>query len=90
MFYLIQNIQNIILALARWLGWLEHHPVHQKVVGSVASWVTYRRQLTDVSLSHQSLCLSPSLSLKAIKTYPWVNMKNIHIMNIDNFDKLSI
>ena len=85
MFYLIQNIQNIILALTRWLGWLEHHPVHQKVVGAVASWVTYRRQLTDVSLSHQSLCLSPlSLSLSQ-------SNKNIPLGEYEKyFDKLSI
>ena len=29
------NIIKISEALARWLNWLEHHPIHQNVVGSI-------------------------------------------------------
>ena len=47
--------------LARWLSWLEHHPVHRKeVAGLVPSRSTYRMQTINVSLS---------LSLSSIKTY---------------------
>ena len=27
--------------LAGWLGWLEHHPVHQKAAGLIPGWGTY-------------------------------------------------
>ena len=54
------------------LSWLEHHPVNQRVTGSIlhqgtcvggrfGPWSSvYWRQLIDVSLSHG--CFSPSLS----------------------------
>ena len=47
------------------VAWLEHHPRHQKVAGLIPGRGTYRRQPIDVSLS---------LSLKSIKTYPWVKI----------------
>ena len=31
------------MVLARWLNWLERHPMHQKVVGSIPSQGTYPR-----------------------------------------------
>ena len=63
--------EKINFAQVRWLGWLECHPIHQKSVGSIHAWVvgfipswsTYRRQPTDVSLSHPCVSLSLSLSL---------------------------
>ena len=45
------------LALARWLSWLEHHPIHQKVVGSIPDW-----EAADQYFSLISLSLSLSLS----------------------------
>ena len=30
--------------------WLAHHPIQQKVVGSIPHWGMYGRQLIDVSL----------------------------------------
>ena len=39
--------------------WLAHHPIQQKVVGSIPHWGMYGRQLIDVSLPHR--CFSPSL-----------------------------
>ena len=62
-------------ALAGWLNWLEHHPIHQKVVGLIPSqgtylgcrfngWGAYRRQPIDVSFTLMFfLFLSPFLSL---------------------------
>ena len=47
------------MALARWLSWLEHHPIHQKVAGSIPGRGAHGRQLVDVSLS---LCVYPALS----------------------------
>ena len=38
-------------ALAGWLSWLERHPIHQKVAGSISGLGTYQKQGTDVSLS---------------------------------------
>ena len=35
--------------LAGWPSWLEHHPVHQKVAGSIPGGSAYRRQLINVS-----------------------------------------
>ena len=49
------------IALAGWLGWLEHRPVHQKAAGSIPGRNTYEKQQIDVSLSHR--CFSLSLSL---------------------------
>ena len=39
------------VAQARWLSWLERHPIHQKVVGSIPGWDAYGRQPINVSLS---------------------------------------
>ena len=55
-------------ALAGWLSWLEHHPVHQKVAGSMPSQDVYRRQPIDVSLSQRCFSLSLSLSLSLSKS----------------------
>ena len=72
-----QSVKRLIpslggLALARWLSWLEYHPVDQKVTGLIPGQGTYRRQLIHVSL-FLSLCLS--LSLKLIKIYTPVRIK---------------
>ena len=37
----VQHIQRTARALARWLSWLEHCPIHQKVVGSIFGQGTY-------------------------------------------------
>ena len=80
--YYIQqrNIQSWLV----WLSGLEHHPVHQNVVGSfpvrahtqfvgsIPSQGTYGRQPIDVSPSHQCFSLSPPtppLSLKINKHF---------------------
>ena len=48
--------------LARWLGWLEHHLVHQKVVGSIPGQVCmYRRQ--PINVSHTDVSLFGKLPL---------------------------
>ena len=58
-------------ALARWLSWLEYHPIHQKVAGSIPGSGMYGRQPVNVSLSHwcfsSSLSLSPALHKKKEK-----------------------
>ena len=70
---------NRKIALARRLSWLEHHPVHQRVAGSIPSQGTYLRSgfgrdpLLTVRadaggnqvmfLSHIDLCLFLSPSL---------------------------
>lgn len=35
--------KNRVGVPARWLGWLKHHPVHQRVVGSIPCWGVYGR-----------------------------------------------
>ena len=67
------------VALARWLSQLRHHPVHQKVVGSIPGqgtclgcgfdpcWGKFRRQLIGGCFSLTSMFLS--LSLKSIYIY---------------------
>ena len=55
-------------ALAGWLRWLERHPVHNKVVGSVPSWGVHGRRPTNVSLS-VSLSLSPPSFFSKITKY---------------------
>ena len=52
-----QNIKN--RALPGWLSQLEHHPVHQKVVGLISSQGVYGRQPIDVFHIDVSLPLSP-------------------------------
>ena len=56
------------------------------VVGSVPGWGAYKSQPIDVSLLHVSLSLSVSppffplpsfLSVKAMKTCPWMRIKKI-------------
>ena len=44
--------QKNVKALAKWLSWLGHWPLHQKVAGLIPAQGMNRRQLTDVSLSH--------------------------------------
>ena len=46
---LTQGESSGIFALAGWLSWLEHHPVHQKAAGSILGEATYGRQLIHVS-----------------------------------------
>lgn len=68
------------LVLAIWLGWLEHHPVYQKVVGLVSVQGTClgcRFYPRSTFLSHISPFLSLSLSSfsKINKIYPQVRIK---------------
>ena len=53
-------------ALAVWLSWLEHRPVHPKLVGSIPSPGTKCFSLTLMSLS---LSLSPPPFLSKINNY---------------------
>ena len=64
--------ENVFPGLAGRLSWLEHRPIHHKIMGltlvrahseaagSIPDWDSFRRQPMDVSLSHCcfSLCLS--------------------------------
>ena len=76
------TLKLVHFALARCLSWLEHRPVHRKVVVSVPSQDTYLghmfdplsgcvREATDqcFSLTSMFLSLSPSLSLENQRTY---------------------
>ena len=66
-------------ALAGWISWFEHCPMHQKVagsipgqgtlpkvVGSISSRGMCRKQWIDVCLSHCCFSFSPFFSLKSI------------------------
>ena len=77
------------MVLAQLLSWLEHHPVHQNVVGSNPGRGAYRRQPIDVSL-----CLSlHSPPLKSANS-PWVSItknktkqnKQLKTKNMSNTD----
>ena len=70
---LIIGLKNHYWPCPRWLSWLEHHPVDQKVVGSITSQGTYLscafdapgwgacgRQPINVSVTSMFLCLSLS------------------------------
>ena len=50
-------------ALAEWLSWLKHRPVHSKVMSLIPGQGVYGRKSTDVSLS-----LSPSLLPLSLKS----------------------
>ena len=69
--------------LTRWLSWLEHHPIHQKAVGSIPSQGTYlvcrfhpwsgciceaANQCFSLASLSFSLPPSPFLSVKSINT----------------------
>ena len=72
------TLQKSTIALARRLSWLEHHPVHQNVIGSIPGQGTnlgcefdprLRRtqEAADLmSLSHIDVSFSPSISLPPI------------------------
>ena len=48
-----RNNQNLVkTALARWFGWLNHRPIHQKVVGSIPSQGTHLGCGFDPRLGH--------------------------------------
>ena len=74
LFSIFKCLKMHIRALAGWVSWLEHCPVHQKVVGSIPSQDIYPgcrfdpcsrfvREATDRCFSLTSLSLSHSLSL---------------------------
>ena len=44
--------KNWLVALAGWLTWLEHHPEHQKVLGSIPSQGTYVGCVSDPWSGH--------------------------------------
>ena len=72
---IIMQIKEITSSLARWLSWLEHRPVHQKVTGSIPGQGTclgcrftpqsehIRGQPISLSHINASLSLSPCLFL---------------------------
>ena len=79
-----------MLALAGWLSWLEHHPIHQKFEGLVPGQGTYlgrgfdtrsgcmweaTGQCFSLTLMVFVSSLSLPLSLKSIKTYPRVRIR---------------
>ena len=53
------------LSLAGWFSWLEHCPIHQKIVGLIPGQGAYERQTIyffSLTLMPLSVCLSVSLS----------------------------
>ena len=64
-------VGKVEIALTRWLSWLEHCPIRQKVVGSIPSQGTYLGCRFDPQLGYvweaTNRCFSFSLSLKLIK-----------------------
>ena len=54
------STEKELRALAGWLGWLEHHPLHQKVVGSIPIMVHTEATTTDGCFS---LSASPPFPL---------------------------
>ena len=50
------------IALARWLSWMEHSPIHQKVMGLIPSRVCMGGNQTMLP-SHISVSLSTFLSI---------------------------
>ena len=58
--------KQLIVKIMKSPGWVvqlvEHHPIHQKVVGLIPGQEAYGRQPIDISLSHRYI----SLSLKLI------------------------
>ena len=79
MAWLLPEAQDSQGALAGWLSWLEHCPVHQNVAGSICgqgtypgcgfypSRGTYGRQPIDVSLSLHCVSLSLPFFLSSLK-----------------------
>ena len=62
------------LSQAEWLRWLEHHPIHQKVSGSVPGGGMNGKQSIDISLSHS---VSLSLSALPLSLPPSLSPKNL-------------
>ena len=60
--------QKYSFALARWLSWLEHLPIHQKVAGSIPPQPGCIQEATDrcILLLSLSLPLSFSFTLSKI------------------------
>ena len=44
---------------------MEHHPMHQKVAGSIPSQDAYRRQLIDASLSFSPIPVLKSINISS-------------------------
>ena len=85
--------KNRTRALAGWLSWLEHHPVHQKVAGLIPEQGTFLDRGFDSRSEHiqeatdrcfsltslaLSLSLSPSLSFPTTLPLP-LSKKSVHI-----------
>ena len=70
------RLKNIFRALPQGLSWLEHHSIHQKVVGLIPDWGLYGKQLINVSLASMLLSLPPPsfVSLKVNTPYPQVRI----------------
>ena len=93
----IAHKKKYCLAMARWLGWLEHHPIHQKVAGSIPGQGTYLGcgfdlrsgrvwEATDrcfsITSTFLSLCLSLSFSLP-------LSLKSISMSSDEKFLKFA-
>ena len=89
--YSSRSLESISPSLARWLSWLEHHPVYQKIGGFTPGQGThlgcksdcwsgrYGKQPVDVSLSHW--CLSVFLSLSPCLSLPLSFPSSLSEMN---------
>ena len=75
-------IKRCFWAQARWLGWLEHHPVHQKVARLIPGAGAYG---IDVFLSHRCFSLSLKINKHVLrwrlkkKKYFWDYEGNLNV-----------
>ena len=88
-------------ALAEWLSWLEHHPVHQQFASLIPSQCAYlgcvfgphlgnlwdaMDQCFSLTLMFLSLSLSLLLSLTSLKTYFQVRINFVEKKKTKNTD----
>ena len=64
------------MALAGWLSWLECHPVHQEVAGSIPGWACMGGN-RSIILSHANVSFSLFLPLSLKLTYPQLKLRTI-------------
>ena len=66
-----------------WLSWLEHPPISQKATGSIPNQGTYPDCGFNPIRAHvRKWLIDVSLSLKAMKKYPWVRIKKKAVNSI--------
>ena len=90
--------EKISMPLVQWLGWLEHHPVHQKVASPVPGQGTYPGCAVGVipswvhMIDNRSTSLSLSLSLPLYLSFPSsvpLSLKSINISLRGDKNKIS-